>query len=135
MRYRLTTAGDGMSTAERLMIENLIAWRVIAAFGLGIAFCYWLEGTLTDVGLSSWEAEFAVFMTINATLFATCLRSWRRSIFVLAPRGWRRGTKARIAILAFVFHFSLLAFMPLNIQLSAALWVAWYKFNFIDLKR
>ena len=134
-RYRLTNAGDYMSTIERLMVENVIAWRIIALFGLSIAFCNWLESKFVDAGLSAGEAEISVFLILNVTFFATCSRYWDRSIFPLAPRGWRRGTRARIAIAALVFHFSLLAFAPLHIQLAVALGVAWYKFNFIDLKR
>ena len=134
-RYRLTSAGDYMGTTERLMIENVMAWRIIALFALGIAFCHWMEGKLVAVGLSSGKAEIVVFLTLNMTFFAACARYWDRSIFPLAPRGWRRGRRARIAVGVVVFHFSLLAFAPLHLQLAAALGVAWYKFNFIDLKR
>lgn len=134
-QYRLTTAGDYMGTTERLMLENVIAWRIIALFGFSIALCNWLEGKLVDVGLSPGEAEISVFLILNLTFFAACARYWDRAIFPLAPRGWRRGTRARTAIAVVVFHFSLLAFAPLHIQLAVALGVAWYKFNFIDLKR
>lgn len=129
MRYRLTSDRYELNKVERLAIEALIAWRIIAMFAIGVIATHFLTSAFVSAGLSDGAANAAVFVTLNATFFAACYKYWSRSIFPIAPAGWRRGTRAKIAVVILIAHLSVLAFAPLGVQLMAALALAWYRFN------
>ncbi|QDZ07308.1 hypothetical protein FPZ24_07305 [Sphingomonas panacisoli] len=129
MRYRLTSDRYELNKVERWAIEGLIAWRIIAMFAIGIIATHFLTGFYVDAGLSKDMADVAVFLTLNVTFFAACYKYWSRSIFPIAPAGWRRGTKAKVAVIVLIAQLSVLAFAPLGVQLMVALALAWYRFN------
>lgn len=129
MRYRLTTDRSELNLVERLAIEGLVAWRIIAMFAITIIAARFLRDAYVAAGLSDARAHIAVFLTLNATFFAACYKYWSRSIFPFAPAGWRRRTRARIAIIVLAMQLSVLAFAPLGLQLMVALLLAWFRFG------
>ena len=95
----------------------------------GAVAAYALRVWLVDLGASDTLANIVVFLIANATLFAACIGYWRRAELPFAPDGWRNGAAARIAIVVFVVHASLLTLAPWEMQLSVALIVAAVKLN------